>query len=147
MKVYIASPFFNEEEILRVEKLKNLLNHFELEYFSPKDESNLKFKGDSASGEEVFKINIEEIKKCDAVIAITNGKDTGTLFEAGLAYGLGKNIVYLYDGGESFNLMLSNSGIATTSFEELEEVLFAWLKGEFSYEVVRQMQSNKYKCF
>lgn len=147
MKAYIASPFFNESQIERVENLKAVLSLLQIEFFSPKDESNLKFKGDSVSGLEVFKMNINEIRKCDIVVCITNDKDTGTLFEAGYAYGMNKSIFYLYDGGESFNLMLSNSGVATTSFEELLGVLSTYLEGGISYAEIRQSQSEKYKTF
>lgn len=147
MRAYIASPFFNEAQIERVEKLKEILDLLKIEFFSPKDESNLKFKGDSVSGLEVFKMNIAEIRSCDIVVCITNGKDTGTLFEAGLAYGMSKSIFYLYDGGESFNLMLSNSGVAATSFEELLGVLSTYLEGGISYAEIRQSQADKYKTF
>lgn len=147
MRAYIASPFFNGLQVERVEKLKDILNLLKIEYFSPKDESNLKFKGDSVSGLEVFKMNIAEIRSCDIVVCITNDKDTGTLFEAGLAYGMNKSIFYLYDGGESFNLMLSNSGVATTSFEELLGVLSTYLVGGISYAEIRQSQADKYKTF
>lgn len=147
MRAYIASPFFNEAQIVRVERLKLILNQLKIDYFSPKDESNLKFKGDSVSGSEVFKMNIAEIRKCNIVVCITNDKDTGTLFEAGLAYGMNKSIFYLYDGGESFNLMLSNSGVATTSFDELLGVLSTYLDGGISYAEIRQSQADKYKTF
>lgn len=147
MRAYIASPFFNEAQIVRVEKLKEILDLLKIEFFSPKDESNLKFKNDSDSGLEVFKMNIAEIRSCDIVVCITNDKDTGTLFEAGLAYGMNKSIFYLYDGGESFNLMLSNSGVATTSFEELLGVLSSYLEGGISYAEIRQSQADKYKTF
>lgn len=147
MRAYIASPFFNGLQVERVERLKEILTLLKIEFFSPKDESNLKFQGDSVSGLEVFKMNITEIRSCDIVVCITNDKDTGTLFEAGLAYGMNKSIFYLYDGGESFNLMLSNSGVATTSFEELLGVLSTYLEGGISYAEIRQSQANKYKTF
>lgn len=147
MKAYIASPFFNDMQIARVESVKAILDSLNIGYFSPKDESNLKFKGDSASGMEVFRQNIAEISKCDIVVVVTNDKDTGTLFEAGLAYGMHKSIFYVYDGGDSFNLMLSNSGVATTSFEELFEILVEYLAEGTSYACLRQKQSEKYKCF
>lgn len=147
MRFYIASPFFNSAQIERVERVKGVLTLLGLDYFSPKDESNLKFKGDSTSGAEVFKMNINEIQKCCGVICITNDKDTGTLFEAGLAYGMSKPIFYLYEGGESFNLMLSNSGVATTSIDELTGVLATYLDGGISYAEIRQSQSDKYKTF
>lgn len=147
MRAYIAAPFFNEEQIARVERLKSTLSSLDIAYFSPKDESNLKFKGDSTSGLEVFKQNINEIAKCDILVAITNDKDTGTLLEAGYAYGINKSIFYIYEGGDSFNLMLANSGVATTSFEELYEVLSKYLEGDICYAIIRQKQSEKYKTF
>ena len=147
MKAYIASPFFNSSQVERVERVKEILELLKIEYFSPKDESNLKFKGDTVSGAEVFKMNINEIQKCDIVVCITNDKDTGTLFEAGLAYSMNKPIFYLYQGGESFNLMLSNSGVATTSFVELIRILSVYVEGSVSYEEIKRSQSDQYETF
>ena len=46
-------------------------------------------------------------------MAITDEKDIGTIWEAGYAYGIGKEIVYYAEtlGNNPFNVMLGKSGI------------------------------------
>lgn len=144
--VYIASPFFNDEQSKRVDRLKGLLNRLNLSFFSPKDSSNLLFEENKDNQTKVFEMNIEAIKNSTIVIAVTNDKDTGTLFEAGIAFTLGKPLFYLYDGGKSFNLMLSNSGVATTSFDELEVVITKLFRGTDYKELIAQ-QKSKYEVF
>lgn len=144
--IYIAAPFFNDEQIQRVERVKKLLSQLNWSFFSPKDESNLLFEENKENQTKVFDLNIKAIEKAKVLVVITNGKDTGTMFEAGFAFGKGKQIIYLYEGGQSFNLMLSNSGIATTSIDELEAILSKLAKGSDYYELVSQ-QKSKYEVF
>lgn len=144
--VYIAAPFFNDEQTKRVERVKKLLNSCNLLFFSPKDESNLLFEENKENQTAVFNLNIRAINAAKIVVVITNDKDTGTMFEAGLAFAFRKKIVYLYEGGKSFNLMLSNSGIATTSIDELEQMLAKLAKGTDYNELVNQ-QKSKYEVF
>ena len=46
-------------------------------------------------------------------MAITDEKDIGTIWEAGYAYGIGKEVVYYAEtlGNNPFNIMLSESGV------------------------------------
>ena len=61
----------------------------------------------------IFDSNIEAIKNSKYVLAITDEKDMGTIWEAGYAYGIGKPVIYVAVTLEDkpFNIMLSESGI------------------------------------
>lgn len=142
--IYIAAPFFNEEQIKRVERVEILLESLGKDYFSPRKESNLLFlKDKSSKGKETFELNIKKLKKATSVVVITNDKDTGTLFEAGFAFSLKKLIYYLYETSEkgNFNIMLAHSGVASTSFEELEEAL------QMPYEQVKSQRLEDLNVF
>lgn len=119
--IYLASPFFNVEQIKRVKKIEEAL--YDLDYidiFSPRLESNLEFeKGDST---KCFLMNCKAIDEADIIVVVTNDKDLGTLFEAGYAYAKDKVLLYLYETDEkelNFNLMLSQSGLAFNNVEDI----------------------------
>ncbi len=112
MKAYIAAPWFTPEQLDKVERLKDTLNFCGIEFFSPKDE-NLFGENNTASVFEVLDGNINAIIDCNFIIAITDGKDVGTMWEAGYAYAKGVPILYLWldrQEGQKFNLMLAASG-------------------------------------
>ena len=139
--IYIAAPFFKEAEVKRVKHLESLLTTLGLEFFSPRLESNLKFE--EGKHEECFNLNIEKLKEADKVIVITNGKDVGTLFEAGVAFALGKEVYYLFLGGKKFNLMLGFSGVAITTFANLKKALTS----QYSYNYLKRTSLEGKKFF
>ena len=125
--VYIASPFFNPNQVTRVELVETLLEKLGISYFSPRKHSQL---GDIQNPEErakIFALNEESISAAEFVIAITDDKDTGTIWEAGCAFARNIPVVYVAFSllpPQSFNLMLSESGYAVCrNKEQLEHVL------------------------
>lgn len=125
--VYLASPFFNEEQINRIEKVEKLLeNRAEYQLFSPRKEILLVPDSSEEDRNHAFRKNIETINDSDLVLCITDGKDIGTIWEAGYAYAKNKQILYFCEtlGGNPFNVMLAKSayGIAT-SFEQLKNMI------------------------
>ena len=124
MKVYIASPFFNEEQKKIVSNIEEICHHNNVDFYSPMKEC-LYVPGVTDT-KDIFIENIKQIKQCDAVIVVTDGKDVGTLFEAGFAFGIDCQIIYLWlnNKGQKFNLMLKESADAVClSFETLHIVL------------------------
>ena len=104
-KYYVASGWFTpEQEQARQDILHALQGR---DFFSPKEQSI--FNHRTQNWEDVFKHNVENIKNADIIIASTIGYDAGTMWECGLAYGLGKEIIYYAPGIEKFNLMLAKS--------------------------------------
>ena len=121
MSVYIAAPFFNDKQLAIVEEIKAILENEGIEYFSPKDESMFK-QGDDPV--DILISNCKAIIDSDYVIAVTDDKDVGTIWEAGYAFGNGIPIIYLWIGYEEhmkFNIMLAASGSVAKSYLELND--------------------------
>lgn len=110
---YLASPFFNEDQIEREERIKSLLRTYGYKVYSPREHGVVGNLSDSIAIEETFNSNVEAINDSKKVLAITDRKDMGTIWEAGYAYGKGIPIVYYAEtlGDNPFNIMLSESGI------------------------------------
>lgn len=110
---YLASPFFNEEQCEREEFVKNSLRERGYSVYAPREHGIVAKNESNSVIKEVFDSNVESIKSSKRVIAITDGKDMGTIWEVGYAYGIGKEVVYFAEtlGNNPFNLMLSESGV------------------------------------
>lgn len=136
MKVYFASPWFNHEQAEREDRVKSKLRELGFNVWSPKDNCVCSPIADEVMRMKVFNDNCNNIVDSDIVFAITDGKDMGTIWEAGFAYGLSRcletfdhapiTIVYycetLGPNGQ-FNLMLAQSGdIVITKFEDLDKL-------------------------
>ena len=110
---YLASPFFNDEQIKREETIKKTLRGYGFTVYAPREHGIV---GSLASHESVtatFNSNVDAINNSRMIIAITDGKDMGTIWEAGYAYGNNIPIVYYAEtlGNNPFNIMLSESGV------------------------------------
>ena len=146
MKVYFASPWFNSEQAEREDRVKNKLRELGFNVWSPKDNCVCSPIADEEMRKKVFKDNCDNIDNCDIIFAITDGKDMGTIWEAGFACGINHicngrinsikpiKIVYycetLGPNGQ-FNLMLAQSGdIVITKFKDLDKLPELILKDE-----------------
>ena len=145
---YLASPFFNPEQLDRVERLKKVFEENGFTYYSPKDEAVVAPDADHDWREKVFADNCLAIQRSSAVVAITDGKDPGTLWESGYAFGINKPIVYLAETlgpNGQFNLMLAQSGIAAfTTMEELANFL-SENKEKFSTSSLSEIEKIKFE--
>lgn len=137
---YLASPFFNEEQKARELKIRNLLKSFEyLDVYAPIEKGILTPNAEEDIRDMIFKENVRALNECDMVFCITNGKDVGSIWEAGVAYGLGKHIVYFCEGLDgNFNIMLAKSGNAVyTSFDDIDVTEI--------YEILKYDRKIKYE--
>lgn len=110
LKVYLASPFFNEEEIERVAYLEKLLREKGLEVFSPREHQNehLEF-GSKEWRKATFDNDVREILKCDIVVAV-HSIDTGTIWEIGAACVIQRPVIIFDDNTDiPRNIMLTES--------------------------------------
>lgn len=131
-KIYLASPWFNDEQLEREERVKNKLRQLGFEVWSPKENCICPPDASEQLREKVFLDNCLSIQKCDIIFAITDGKDMGTIWEAGYACGINaitnlikKKIVYYCESlnGGKFNLMLANSAdVVITNFNDLDKL-------------------------
>lgn len=112
MKCYFASPFFNEEQVEREEFLKKALRDKGVEVYSPKESCLISPETEDSDIDRVFEDNIENIEDSDFVFCVTDGKDVGTIWEAGYAYGVNTPVLYFCESlnGGKFNMMLAKSG-------------------------------------
>ncbi|MGG1915998.1 nucleoside 2-deoxyribosyltransferase [Priestia megaterium] len=132
---YIAAPFFNPDQITRVALVETLLEKHGLTYFSPRKQSAIGPISDAEVRQKAFQMNVDGIEDAEFLIAITDGKDMGTIFEAGHAFASKIPVIYVaFTLGKDgmFNLMLAESGVAACrSVEELEAAI---LGEEIYYE-------------
>lgn len=111
--IYIASPFFNEEQLERLGFIKEVLKQNDLCYFSPMDECLLPFDAPMSQRKKVFHDNCKAICSSTFVLGVTDGKDMGTIWECGYAFAQNIPIIYFAEtlGDRPFNLMLAESGV------------------------------------
>ena len=134
MKVYFASPWFNPDQAEREERVKRRLRELGFNVWSPKENSSLSPITDPVIREKIFSANVENIADCDILFAITDGKDMGTIWEAGYVNGLNaaiypskrKIVVYYCEtlgSNGQFNLMLAQSGdIVIQNYKDLDKL-------------------------
>jgi hypothetical protein len=76
--IYLAGPFFSIEQRWLIDQCKTFLEGAGARVFSPVHEIGL-------GGPEVAEADLAGLSRCDAVFAILDGWDPGTLFETGWA--------------------------------------------------------------
>ena len=120
-QIYLAGGWFNPEAHNRYCKVLEILRESGFRTYAPEEHPADNF-ANQEKRDEVFISNLGHIESAPFVLAITNGKDMGTLFECGYAYGKGIPIIYFAEGLEGeFNLMLAKSGcLVLTSFHDLK---------------------------
>jgi nucleoside 2-deoxyribosyltransferase len=121
-KIYFASPFFTPEQTEREERLKRKLRELGYDVWSPKENCVCPPNATEQQRHDVFKQNISGIINSDILFAVTDGKDMGTIWEAGYGYSCCKIVYYCETlGNNQFNLMLAESAdVVLTKFEQLD---------------------------
>ena len=125
MKVYLASPFFHAEEQVMHDEAIRILRGQGLNVFVPREHTipNGWNMPNHVWGESVFAIDYLAITQCDVVAVLNYGmySDSGTAWECGCAYALGKKVVNVLCGGDDteYSLMMVNGTTATVSLDEL----------------------------
>lgn len=122
--VYLASPFFDAPERNVYQKVIKYLRAAGYDVYVPQEheiEHAWNYPND-VWGNLVFQEDVFQIRDCDAVAVINWGmySDSGTAWEQGFTYALGKPIVSIIVntakekcGNNSFSLMMANG--CTTS--------------------------------
>lgn len=132
--VYVAGPWFHPGQEERLRGVIDALKRHGFNVFSPKDE--ILFEAGKTTPEEVLLSNTHAILKSQFMLCITDGKDVGTMFEAGYAHAAGIPVLYFWeeglaamDKGAKFNLMLAATGRVACGWHELDALL---ADGDFS---------------
>ena len=125
MKVYLASPFFNEKENKYYEEMIKILRDEGHDVFVPKEHEipNAWDLPNAVWGENVFAVDVLGIQKCDVVIVLNHGmySDSGTAWECGYAYALGKDVVNVLCGEGNFSLMMLNGCNTYIKFDDFSK--------------------------
>ena len=122
-KIYLASPFFNEEENAWVENAENILRDRGFDVFSPRENEvrDTDVVGTIGWAYDTFYHDVKAIDNCDVVVILYHGNysDSGTAWECGYAYAINKPVVCVQIGDLS-NLMVHCSAVANITLEELK---------------------------
>lgn len=150
VKVYLASPFFSEEQLERVQRVEEALkaNPTVTEVFSPRLNQLEQYEyGTQEWAEAIFKNDFEHIDWADVVVGVHDFTgytelhgdvhhhvDSGTAWELGYAFGTDKPVVLIHENGGVVNLMLSCSckaylteaeAVKEYDFNEMPEKLYS----------------------
>lgn len=145
MKIYLASPFFNEKEIAKYEEVINLLRKDDLDVFVPKEHTipNGWDLPNHIWAENVFAVDYLAITQCDVVVVLNFGmySDSGTAWECGVAYALGKKVVNVLcgDNDTEYSLMMLNGTNITITFDDFRNTLFCHILKYFDKDTNKKI--------
>lgn len=100
-QVYLAGPFFDLAQVWMVQQTRTNLRNLGLHVFSPYHDIGL------GCAEDVVGKDLEAIQAADLILAITDGLDSGTIYEVGYARALNKPVIVYSERhkGESLKMM------------------------------------------
>ena len=122
MKIYLASPFFNDEELKNVKKAEEILMKRGFQVFSPRlnEVRNDENTQSALWSKETFMNDKRFIDWADVVVMLYYGgySDSGTAWECGYAYGTHTPVVVVHLGNDS-NLMVHEGCHSNIKLEDL----------------------------
>ena len=109
-KVYLAGPFFTEEQLSVAASVEELATAAGLDFFSPRLRCCCPPDATIAQRKMSFGMNVDAIELSDLVLARIDDFDAGTMWEMGYAF-RSRRPVYAYTTvkGRGLNLMLAQS--------------------------------------
>lgn len=117
MLVYIAGPFFNDDQVKVIQRIEMLLKDKGINYFSPRSEGvllDLNEVDRQAAKHDIYLKNVEMICECDHMIAVIDDRDIGTIWEMGYATALQIPVTTMSNKDYGLNVMLAESVKAHT---------------------------------
>ena len=130
MKIYLASPFFNEKELENVKIAEKILTERGFSLFSPRLNEVRTGENTQQSwwSKETFMNDKKFIDWADVVVMLYYGgySDSGTAWECGYAYGTNTPVVVVQLGEDS-NLMVHEGCHSNITLEELKTYDFEML--------------------
>ncbi len=124
--VYLAAPLFSGAELDFNRKLRDEIKTAGFNVFLPQEDSN-NIKDEKNRQKIIFDKNLAAIDKADILVAVVDGADvdSGTSWEIGYAYALGKPVLGLRTDFRTLgiegtvNLMIERSSILCPGIPEL----------------------------
>ena len=128
MRIYLASPFFNDKELDYYKKVLNILEKKNLTVYAPlKNEISRENKTKEQWAKLTFSKDVEEINKADAVVMLFYGlySDSGTSWECGYAFATNKPVVVVHLHEGKSNCMINCGSYSNLKgLQELENYDF-----------------------
>lgn len=125
--IYLAGPFFSEEQIERVRRIEEALeqNKTVEDVYSPRHHQDSVYEMFSAGwAQEVYEKDMKELNAADFIVAILDYEhqiiDPGTAYELGAATMMKKPIIVFQEETVPTNLMITQS--LHTYLKTVEEV-------------------------
>lgn len=125
-KIYLASPFFNSGELYYYSQVIKALRNKGYEVYVPQEHEieNAWDYPNCVWGQKVFEEDVKALKSCDVVMVLNFGmySDSGTAWEAGFAFGIGKECIQVLCGcgNAVYSLMMANGCQKVIDFENVE---------------------------
>lgn len=130
MNIYLASPFFNDEELANIKKAEEILMNKGFNVFSPRlnEVRDIDSTQKAWWSKETFLNDKRFIDWADVVVMLYYGaySDSGTAWECGYAYGTNTPVVVVHLGNSS-NLMVHEGCHSNITLDELENYDFTML--------------------
>ncbi len=137
IRVFLAAPFFSQAEREFNSKIAGFLRGEGFEVWMAQENPFIS-GGSEEEKRRIFEMDLSALKGCNAVVAVLDGEcvDSGTAFELGYAYAIGKPIIGIktdyrtFSPVEELNLMIEVAVrlIKASTFEEMKERLLEALK-------------------
>lgn len=106
-QIYLAGPFFNEEQVREISMVEGLLKEHGFTYFSPRKECRYHPGDPEVVAERAKWLNKFHIVHCEYVLAGLSYPDMGTAWELGYADGINQpRIGWVSDPLLGLNLMI-----------------------------------------
>lgn len=140
MKIYLAAPFGERgsEKRAAVSNIAQAVNHLGHECYCPW-KHEIPHAWDYPNNEwglMVFEADVAAIQKADLVIVCSYGREqttSGTNWEAGYAYGIGKSILLLEMTDNVMSLMVANGRFGTIKYSEDLSEFIGWINNFESF--------------
>lgn len=128
-RIYLAAPLFTEAEQVYNSLIASDLVSRGYEVYLPQEVGDTSRCRARAMHTEIFRTHVEALDRTDTVVAVVDGPDadSGTSWEMGYAYALGKRVVALrtdfrrVGDHERVNLMLEESATVVERREDLPD--------------------------
>lgn len=109
MRIYLAAPFFTPQQLELVKNVEDALKIMRLEFYSPRTDGvliDMSPEQKKASTRRIFNKNVLEMTQSNLMLAVIDGRDTGTVWEIGFAYASGIPVITYSDQGYGVNVMI-----------------------------------------
>lgn len=120
MKIYLASPLFTEHERQKVAQVAQLYRELGHSVYVPMEHQipNAWEMSNPAWAKAVFDEDIKAINEAEMVLCLYYGlySDSGTAWECGYAYGIGKDVKLIDCANDEVSLMVVQGSVFPTEF-------------------------------